>query len=215
MLMLCRSLVSQFDLSMMLGLLFYICLLLSCSEVVKEIFLPYFDGGNKLSKMCYFSACSFISVYPITLAFTIVKVNSIAFLRQFISHGWWLIYTLLLFLVIWFQNTSIYHFSMFHASHHLTPVMATDSEVDCTLVVMLFCWIKTAVNSVLMCSVMFLEIEAEVNAVKQVAEAICPLTIVLDQVVLTSTGVLLGCWQVRSLNLLSLFYSNIIFFFLR
>nr|CAD1825171.1 unnamed protein product [Ananas comosus var. bracteatus] len=85
------------------------------SEVVKEIFLPYFDG------------------------------------------------------VIWFQNTSIYHFSMFHASHHLTPVMATDSEI-----------------------------EAEVNAVKQVAEAICPLKIVLDRVVLTSTGVLLGCWQVIS-----------------
>ncbi|OAY68418.1 hypothetical protein ACMD2_20211 [Ananas comosus] len=67
------------------------------------------------------------------------------------------------------KNTSIYHFSMFHASHHLTPVMATDSEI-----------------------------EAEVNAVKQVAEAICPLKIVLDRVVLTSTGVLLGCWQVIS-----------------
>lgn len=94
---------------------------------------------------------------------------------------------------------------MFHASHHLTPVMATDSEVDCTFVVMLFFWIKTAVNSVLMCSVImcsviFLEIEAEVNAVKQVAEAICPLKIVLDRVVLTSTGVLLGCWQVRSIK---------------
>ncbi|XP_072991236.1 uncharacterized protein [Typha latifolia] len=71
--------------------------------------------------------------------------------------------------VIWFQNTSLYHFSMFHASHHLTPVRATDNEI-----------------------------EAEVNAVRGVSEAFCPLKIVLDRVVLTSTGVLLGCWQVIS-----------------
>ncbi|CAL5327132.1 unnamed protein product [Camellia sinensis] len=41
-------------------------------------------------------------------------------------------------------------------------------------------------------------IKAEVNAVKAVAEDLCPLTIVLDRVVLTSTGVLVGCWQVLS-----------------
>ncbi|KAL4348937.1 hypothetical protein GQ457_17G016950 [Hibiscus cannabinus] len=70
---------------------------------------------------------------------------------------------------IWFQNSSLYHFSMFHASHHIVPVLA--SEV---------------------------EIEAEAAAVKAVAEGLCPLEIVLDRVVLTSTGVLLGCWQVVS-----------------
>ncbi|GMJ05753.1 hypothetical protein like AT1G74530 [Hibiscus trionum] len=70
---------------------------------------------------------------------------------------------------IWFQNSSLYHFSMFHASHHIVPVPA--SEV---------------------------EIEAEAAAVKAVAEGLCPLEIVLDRVVLTSTGVLLGCWQVVS-----------------
>ncbi|KAJ0988329.1 hypothetical protein J5N97_006685 [Dioscorea zingiberensis] len=70
---------------------------------------------------------------------------------------------------IWFQNTSLYHFSMFHASHHITPVVATDSEI-----------------------------EAEASAIKVVTEGICPLDIVLDRVVLTSTGVLLGCWQVLS-----------------
>ncbi|KAJ3677355.1 hypothetical protein LUZ60_003079 [Juncus effusus] len=85
------------------------------SEVVKEIFLPYFDGA------------------------------------------------------IWFQNESMYHFSMFHASHHLTPIIATDTEI-----------------------------QDEANAVKRVAESICPLEIKLDRVVLTSTGVLLGCWQVIS-----------------
>ncbi|KAL0421919.1 UNVERIFIED_CONTAM: hypothetical protein Slati_3214800 [Sesamum latifolium] len=59
--------------------------------------------------------------------------------------------------------------SMFHASHHIAPVPATETEI-----------------------------EAEANAVKAVAESICPLHIVLDRVVLTSTGVLLGCWQVVS-----------------
>uniref|UniRef100_A0A161ZVY1 Uncharacterized protein n=1 Tax=Daucus carota subsp. sativus TaxID=79200 RepID=A0A161ZVY1_DAUCS len=69
--------------------------------------------------------------------------------------------------VIWFQNSSMYHFSMYHASHHIVPVPATA-----------------------------VEIEAEANAVKAVAKTVCPLKIVLDRVVLTSTGVVLGCWQV-------------------
>ncbi|XP_073122248.1 uncharacterized protein [Henckelia pumila] len=67
---------------------------------------------------------------------------------------------------IWFQNSSMYHFSMFHASHHISPVPATESEI-----------------------------EGEANSIKIVAETICPLNIFLDRVVLTSTGVLLGCWQ--------------------
>ncbi|CAA6664503.1 unnamed protein product [Spirodela intermedia] len=70
---------------------------------------------------------------------------------------------------IWFQNVSMYHFSMFHASHHLSPVRASDAEI-----------------------------EAEVRAVEAAAEELCPLKVVLDRVVLTSTGVLLGCWQVVS-----------------
>ncbi|KAF8747258.1 hypothetical protein HU200_013248 [Digitaria exilis] len=71
--------------------------------------------------------------------------------------------------VIWFQNTSMYHFSMFHASHHMEPIVATDDEI-----------------------------EAEVEAVKGITKTVCPLKIVLDRVVLTSTGVLLGLWQVES-----------------
>lgn len=70
---------------------------------------------------------------------------------------------------IWFQNSSLYHFSMFHASHHITAVPASESEI-----------------------------EAEANAVRAVSESICPLKISLDRVVLTSTGVLVGCWQVDS-----------------
>ncbi|KAK1267664.1 hypothetical protein QJS04_geneDACA000636 [Acorus gramineus] len=42
------------------------------------------------------------------------------------------------------------------------------------------------------------EIEAEADAIKAVAEAFCPLKIVLDRVIFTPTGVLLGCWQVIS-----------------
>ncbi|KEH17184.1 hypothetical protein MTR_0036s0320 [Medicago truncatula] len=63
----------------------------------------------------------------------------------------------------------MYHFSMFHASHHIVPVSATKVEV-----------------------------EAEASSVETVASKLCPLKIVLDRVVLTSTGVLLGCWQVIS-----------------
>lgn len=70
---------------------------------------------------------------------------------------------------IWFQNSSLYHFSMFHSSHHITAVPASESEI-----------------------------EAEASAVRAVSESICPLKITLDRVVLTSTGVLVGCWQVAS-----------------
>ncbi|XP_013592860.1 PREDICTED: uncharacterized protein LOC106301088 isoform X1 [Brassica oleracea var. oleracea] len=70
---------------------------------------------------------------------------------------------------IWYQDSNMYHFSMFHASHHIVPVPATEDEV-----------------------------EAEAAAVKAVANKLCPLEIVLDRVLLTSTGVLLGCWKVNS-----------------
>ncbi|MFS7973679.1 hypothetical protein Hanom_Chr09g00859481 [Helianthus anomalus] len=39
------------------------------------------------------------------------------------------------------------------------------------------------------------EEEVEVDAVNSVVNQLCPVTILLDRVVLTSTGVLLGCWQ--------------------
>ncbi|WZZ06925.1 hypothetical protein YC2023_092846 [Brassica napus] len=68
---------------------------------------------------------------------------------------------------IWYQDSDMYHFSMFHASHHIVSVPATEDEV-----------------------------EAEAAAVKAVASKLCPLEIVLDRVLLTSTGVLLGCWKV-------------------
>ncbi|AEE35605.2 transmembrane protein [Arabidopsis thaliana] len=66
-------------------------------------------------------------------------------------------------------DSKMYHFSMFHASNHIFSVPATEVEV-----------------------------EAEAAAVKAVAKELCPLEIILDRVLLTSTGVLLGCWKVNS-----------------
>ncbi|MFS7927042.1 putative RNA helicase [Helianthus anomalus] len=66
--------------------------------------------------------------------------------------------------VIWFQNSERYHFSMFHASHHISLVPASEEEV-----------------------------EVEVDVVNSVVNQLCPVTILLDRVVLTSTGVLLVC----------------------
>ncbi|CAM6086439.1 unnamed protein product [Calypogeia fissa] len=68
---------------------------------------------------------------------------------------------------VWYQDPQVYHFSLFHASHHLEPVPASETEV-----------------------------QLESAAVSKVAKSSCPLEIILDRVVLTSTGVLLGCWQV-------------------
>ncbi|XP_057760277.1 uncharacterized protein LOC130980634 [Arachis stenosperma] len=67
---------------------------------------------------------------------------------------------------IWFQNSTLYHFSMFHASHHIQPVPATKEDI-----------------------------EAEASSVQAVVRTLRPLKIVLDRVVLTSTEVLLSCWQ--------------------
>lgn len=43
---------------------------------------------------------------------------------------------------------------------------------------------------------LLVKVEAEANAVNQVAEQSCQISIELERVVLTPTGVLLGCWQV-------------------
>jgi hypothetical protein len=58
------------------------------------------------------------------------------------------------------------------------------------------CLFTSFQNTNVLNPLLFCQIEAEVNAVKAVADFLCPLKIVLDRVVLTSTGVLLGCWQV-------------------
>lgn len=92
----------------------------------------------------------------------------------------------------------MYHFSMFHASHHIAPVPATEEEVLIPLAQVFkfpsFTLTRTQLS--LMHNPLDLQIEVEAGAVKAVAEDVCPLNIILDRVVLTSTGVLVGCWQV-------------------
>jgi len=67
---------------------------------------------------------------------------------------------------VWYQDPDLYHFSVHHASHHQNPVPATSEEV-----------------------------EIEAAAVRHVADESFLLDIELERVVLTPTGVLLGCWQ--------------------
>ncbi|KAJ7562958.1 hypothetical protein O6H91_03G090300 [Diphasiastrum complanatum] len=69
--------------------------------------------------------------------------------------------------VMWYQDPRLYHSSMYHASHHLEPIPASREEIA-----------------------------EEIRATNEVAKRCCPLDIRLERVVLTSTGVLLGCWQV-------------------
>lgn len=90
---------------------------------------------------------------------------------------------------------------MFHASHHITPVPASENEVlfpsesFISLVKFFRIWLfqKFARHPTVS---FYRQIEDEAVAIKDIAETICPLKIVIDRVALTSTGVLLGCWQV-------------------
>lgn len=89
---------------------------------------------------------------------------------------------------------------MFHASHHIQPVPASEDEVH-YLISMIFRYLFNPSFSSLqytLTAFLLAQIEAEANAVEAVVKGLCPLRIVLDRVVLTSTGVLLGCWQVIS-----------------
>lgn len=68
---------------------------------------------------------------------------------------------------VWYQKEDMYHMSMLHASHHVTSVSATPAQI-----------------------------EEEAKAVEAVCRRACPLEVYMDRVVLTATGVLVGCWQV-------------------
>lgn len=68
---------------------------------------------------------------------------------------------------VWYQNSSVFHATVFHASSHLRPIPAGLAEVT-----------------------------QEQAAVSQLAKQSCPVKAVLERFVLTSTGVLVACWQV-------------------
>ncbi|GBG66674.1 hypothetical protein CBR_g66809 [Chara braunii] len=67
---------------------------------------------------------------------------------------------------VWYQDPQMFHVSLYHASNHIDTVPATTSEID-----------------------------EETNAVARVARTSCPVVIALDRVIVTSTGAVIGCWQ--------------------
>lgn len=70
---------------------------------------------------------------------------------------------------MWFQDPSMYHFSVFHASHHLDAHAASPAEVA-----------------------------EESAAIKGVARTSCPIEAVIERVVVAPSGVVMALWNVRS-----------------
>eukprot|EP00884_Botryococcus_braunii_P018259 jgi/Botrbrau1/5116/Bobra.0128s0024.1 len=70
---------------------------------------------------------------------------------------------------IWLQNSSLYHSTLYHASTHQDPVVASSEDV-----------------------------QEEVRAISAAAANVCPLRIAIERVVVTPTGNVLACWQVLS-----------------
>ena len=68
---------------------------------------------------------------------------------------------------VWLQNADLFHSTLFHASTHQDPRTASPEEV-----------------------------EAEAQAVAEVARLACPLRVVLERVVATSSGAVVACWQI-------------------
>jgi hypothetical protein len=68
---------------------------------------------------------------------------------------------------VWVQDPTAYHMSLFHASHHLTPVQASEAQVA-----------------------------AEARATARVLNATCPMRVVLERVTVTRGGVFIACWNV-------------------
>lgn len=134
---------------------------------------------------------------------------------------------------VWFQDDLLYHNSLFHASHHLSPVAASSKQV--ALPLWPACWAQVPGSVLhLTCSAGLhgsgngahvlgpfrggpvltpftslpgsralhgglcagWQMEEEIRAVKGVSRRLCPPLVSLDRVLLTSTGVLLACWQV-------------------
>lgn len=68
---------------------------------------------------------------------------------------------------IWYQNLSLLHSTLYHASTHLGPVPASAEQV-----------------------------EAEYAAIVNAANALCPVIAVLDSVVYTESGTFLALWHI-------------------
>lgn len=69
---------------------------------------------------------------------------------------------------VWYQDASIYHFSVFHASHHLDPHTASRPEA-----------------------------QEEASGIRSIARVSCPIEAVIERVVVTPSGVVMALWNVR------------------
>jgi hypothetical protein len=72
---------------------------------------------------------------------------------------------------VWLQNAELYHASVYHASHHLDPRKVKISEI-----------------------------KEEIRAVKESAKQICSIKIVLERVVVTTSGALVSVWNTQNSN---------------
>jgi hypothetical protein len=69
---------------------------------------------------------------------------------------------------VWFQDPELFHFSVFHASHHLEPVPASSRERS-----------------------------DELDAVRRVAALACPMDVVVERVVVSPSGAVMALWNVE------------------
>ena len=70
---------------------------------------------------------------------------------------------------VWFQDSELFHFSVFHASHHGAPVPASELEKN-----------------------------DELDAVRRVAAAACPMDVVVERVVVSPSGAVMALWNVEA-----------------
>ena len=70
---------------------------------------------------------------------------------------------------VWFQDPELYHFSVFHASHHAAPKPSSEREQS-----------------------------DELDAVRRVAALSCPMDVVLERVAVSPSGAVMALWNVKA-----------------
>ena len=70
---------------------------------------------------------------------------------------------------VWFQDPDLFHFSVFHASHHAAPVPASEREQA-----------------------------DELDAVRRVVSRQCPMDVILERVVVSPSGAVMALWNVNA-----------------
>ncbi|KAJ9568107.1 hypothetical protein OSB04_004073 [Centaurea solstitialis] len=98
----------------------------------------WYNQSKSATLIWFISLITFYAVFQMASRFSLPSRGNLSIDSRFLSF----LITLTSFLktvrdifspslekVIWFQNSELYHFSMFHASHHIIPVPASDEEV--------------------------------------------------------------------------------------